>query len=434
MVRLSRNHQRLRRCFAAASVILPFAVQAAPEIDISGFGTLGTVISDQDFRYQRDIDDSGTFERDSLLGVQLDARFGDTWGLTLQGKFAPASDSDDDWEPSLAWAFLSWRPSNDLLLRAGKLRVPLMLYSANSDVGTTFDFARLPTEVYSLTPTADVVGLSFGWTWLTGQREWTLEGYGGSAHTDWRAYLRDGLPPYIEAGTYYEGVDVNIAGVVLTLRDQDHSFRVGLHRADVFQDSGDVTATYPWVTVAPGVGYYQVLPSIPGPGLPAVDAAINDVFTLGAEIALPRDFRLVGEYARRRITNVTVGADTHAAYLALLKAIGKWTPYVYLSGIRSESKPLDLYEAMNGNRLPGFIPGADFINATQRLGADQLYPYDQHSLAIGASYRLTPTSKLKAEWMHTRSGVASSFIEAPTGEDSGGREVNVFSLSYSLAF
>jgi hypothetical protein len=142
----------------------------------------------------------------------------------------------------------------------------------------------------------------------------------------------------------------------------------------------------------------------------------------------------MGEYARRTIANATLGADTHAAYLALLRPIDKWTPYLYVAGIRSDDEVLDLYESMNGNRVPDFIPTASLINASQRFGADWMIAYDQYTLALGTSYNLTRTSKIKAEIAHTRSGITSSFIDAPTGEDSGDREVNVFSLSYSFSF
>ncbi|NEV63860.1 hypothetical protein [Thiorhodococcus minor] len=190
------RHPRLIATATAALLALT-TLPAAAEInhDLSGFGALGGALSDQDFIYQRHIDDNGTLNRDSVIGIQLDTRLTDAWGLTLQAKAAPSLHSDNAWEPTLTWAFLSWRPTNDWLLRAGRLRLPLLLYSANNDVGVSFDFARLPTEAYSLTPTPDVNGLFFSKTWLTDAWEWTLEGYVRAAHTDWRFYARDGLEP-----------------------------------------------------------------------------------------------------------------------------------------------------------------------------------------------------------------------------------------------
>jgi hypothetical protein len=410
------------------------SLAAWPDCSVSGFGTLGGAISDQDVIYQRHIDDHGTLNRDSLAAIQLDTRLSDAWSLTLQAKAAPSERDDNAWDPTLTWAFLSWRPTNDLLWRLGKQRLPLMLYSANSDVGVTFDFARLPTEAYSILPTQDFIGLSLAKTWFEADREWTLEGYLGYVHTNWRYYLRDNLEPAFSAGTFYLGYDVNMAGLVLSGRGGEHTWRLGLHRAEASSDVGNMPERFPFVALAPGLGYYQILDAFPGPGVPMIEQYNIWVLTLGAEIALPHDLRLVGEYGRRRFTNATTGPDTSAGYLSLLKRIGRWTPYVYWSGIRTSGATLDFIARLNDTRLPGTIPSADLINASQRTGADLLSPYDQYSLALGTSYSLSPTSRIKAEWTHTRTGRLSTFVDAPPDEDSGGRQINVFSLSYSFTF
>ncbi|MBK1720855.1 hypothetical protein [Thiocystis violacea] len=428
-------HRRARSVGALLALSLG-AKPAGGEInyDLSGFGTLGGAISDQDFIYQRYIDDEGTINPDTLLGIQLDTKLNDAWGITLQVKGAPSNHSDTTWEPTLTWAFLSWRPTNDWLLRAGRLRLPLLLYSANNDVGATFDFARLPTEVYSVTPTPDVTGLSFSKTWLTDAREWTLEGYLGMAHTDWRFYLRDGFEPLLQAGSLYQGLDMALGGLVLSLRLDKSYWRLGIHHAAAQLDYGEVYTGYPYVEIAPGIGYYQTFEELPGPGVQTTGTVGINLLTLGTEIELPFQTRFVGEYVRRQFENADIGPDVNAGYLALLRPVGRLTPYVYWAGIRTTDDALNLFEATNGTRVPAYIPSADFINAAQIAGADFLAAQDQQSFAVGASYSPTPTSKIKAEWMHVRTGAVSSFVDAPAGEESGGRQLNVFSLSYSFMF
>lgn len=423
---------RLRVSWLCVLVLMTPGMVAAG-LELAGFGTVGGAISDQEVAYQRAITADGTLNRDSVIGFQLDGQLTSAWGLTIQVKAAPADDRENGWDPTLTWAFVSWRPTNDLLLRAGKLRMPLMLYSATSDVGTTYPFARLPVEVYSLAPVTDVIGLSFSWSWFSGDNEWTLDGYGGRTRVVRRFWIRDGLLPYYEPGPLYEETDVDLGGLVLTLHQGDDTWRLGLHRVEVIANAVDFPQTYPWVQLGPGIGYYQ-MPGMPGPGVPTVGALSNDILTLSADIGLPNDVRLIGEYARRRVTNATTGLDTQAGYLALLRPIEKWTPYVYVAGIRSDRKALDLYQALDRNQVPAVIPNAAVINAAQRLGADRLAPYDQYTLAIGTSYKVTPNSRVKVEWAHTRSGVAPTFIDVPAGEDSGDREVDVFSLSYSVVF
>src|SRR5574343_1142659 len=137
---------------ALLSFLLALATPAqAVDLPWSGFGTFGYAISDQSFNYQLFISDYGTFKRDTILGAQVDARFSQAWSATVQAKVAPSDHSDSQWQPSIAWAFISWRPSDDWLIRAGKIRLPMMLNTENSDVGPTYDFVRLPLEVYSIT-------------------------------------------------------------------------------------------------------------------------------------------------------------------------------------------------------------------------------------------------------------------------------------------
>jgi len=105
-----------------------------------------------------------------------------------------------------------------------------------------------------------------------------------------------------------------------------------------------------------------------------------------------------------------------------------------LLGLQLEAPITDAWSLTNSKRVPGSLPNADDINAIQTLRADLLGALDQQSLALGTAYRLSATSMLKAEWMQVRTGHVSSFLDAPAGEDSGGRQANVLSLSYSLAF
>ena len=188
--------------------LLPFLAALtlpAQAVDLtwSGFGTVGYAQSDQAFKYQRFINNNGDIKRDSILGGQLDARFSQQWSATVQAKLAPSDHSDTNWQASLAWAFLSWRPSDDWLIRAGKIRLPLMLNTENNDVGATFDFARLPQEVYSIAPTTDVVGFSISKTWMFDSYEWMLEGYTGQEKTYQRYYTRAMQPDGAGPGSWF---------------------------------------------------------------------------------------------------------------------------------------------------------------------------------------------------------------------------------------
>jgi hypothetical protein len=345
----------------------------------------------------------------------------------------PSTSSERDVDPILTWAFLSWRPTNDLLFRGGRLRVPFYLHSETTDIGETFDFARLPVEVYPVSTIANIDGLSGNKTWNFDVGELTLSGYVGELTNNVRQSPYN--QPPLSAPASYMQIDTKSYGLVLTFEHEDDIYRIGAH--DSFSrrhDRQGMEVTFPFVEIMPDVGYYQVSNDMPGPGVPKVNEVRTISYVVGADIGLGEGFRLVGEYVRRDVRNIITGPDSQGGYLALLKSFDDWTPYISMAHLQSMEKSLNLYRGLNGNTVPDMIPDADILNASQRATAASIDIYDQTTWAIGTSYRLTPTSKLKAEWAITKTGVASSFIDTPIGGDSGDKLINVFSFSYNVVF
>jgi hypothetical protein len=122
----------------------------AVDVAFTGFGNIGYAVSDGDFRYLRYIDNGGTFKADSLFGFQAEGRLNAKWGATVQAVASAPRTRDSGYEAKVRWAFLSYRPDNEWLFRAGRLRPPVLINTQNAEVGVTYDQARLPAEVYSL--------------------------------------------------------------------------------------------------------------------------------------------------------------------------------------------------------------------------------------------------------------------------------------------
>lgn len=388
----------------------------AVDLTWSGFGTVGVAVSDQPYKYQRFIDNQGTFKRDTVLGGQLDARLSPQWSATVQARLAPSDHSDSAWQAALTWAFLSWRPSDDWLIRAGKIRLPLMLNTENNDVGATFDYARLPQEVYSISPLTDLVGLGVSKTWFGESMEWIAEAYGGKVETNWRYYGREMTPDHSSPGSWFMTYNIRSTGLVLTARSLDNTFRIGAHRVEASRDGAKIGT--PIVNVG---GVYRF-------GVGGDDKVIIPLFTAAASVLFPANVRLSGEYARIKIDSSSEGLNRWGAYVSLSKRMGAWTPYVYYAKAKSTDAALAKYQAINSNVVP-----APFV-ASQKFMADIIVPYDQSTVALGTTYRLTPSSLVKAEWSQTNTGVASSLVDAPSGGDSADKTINVFSLSYNFTF
>ncbi|MBK6356531.1 MAG: hypothetical protein IPF44_07325 [Betaproteobacteria bacterium] len=358
--------------------VLAMPAQAV-DLTWSGFGTVGFAQSDQSYKYQRFIDDRGTFKRDTILGAQLDARLSPQWSATIQAKLAPSDHSDSAWQASLAWAFVSWRPSDDWLLRAGKIRLPLMLNTENHDVGATFDFARLPQEVYSISPLTDLVGLGVSKTWFGESMDWIAEAYAGKIETNWRYYGRATrwLPGTPEAGYQNSQRQERWSGI--------DGAKFGPHFPD---RRPSCCGSQRWRTIGHANTEYRL-----GPVLPCRqggdEKSVHSSPDAGASIQLPADIRLIGEYAWIKVDSSTSeGLDRWGAYLSLSKRIGDWTPYVYYAKAKSRDSALNKYQSINGNVLSGPFAG---LNPTQKFMADIIVPYDQSTMALGTSYRLTPS-------------------------------------------
>lgn len=398
---------------------------AGLDVRVSGFATLGHAVSDQSWRWQRFTDEGGTFWRDSIVGGQLDARLSPSWAATVQLTLAPSTRHEREWAVDAAWAFVSWRPDNDWLLRAGKQRVPIFLNAENRDVGQTYAFARLPAEVYAVSPTTDHTGLSVSRTWQSDSGELSADAYGGRAQISERSRSRD-------LGVMYLAVHSDLVGAALTWRSEALSWRLGLHHAvSQRKDGQPLPSSYPYVSPFPGFGYYQVSNAIlGGPGIGNTDKVVNTVINVGLDARVAPNWRVVTEIARNIQGRTDLGANTVGGYVAVLHTLGHLTPYVSLARLQTLGAPRKVSEAL----MASAGAGSDALSVAQRAAADAIPVYDQTSAGVGAAYALSPRSQLKGEWMHTRIGRRSAMADDPAEGTLSQTGVNVLSLSYSVVF
>jgi len=291
--------------------------------------------------------------------------------------------------------------------------------------------------MYSISPGNEFSGASFSKSWNFGNADLSIEGYWGATNVDGRFWIRDGMPQVQSAGPIFRTISLTGRGLILSYKKMENTVRFGIHRSVGRQPNGSpLVATYPFVELFPGVGYFQVDPSMPGPGVPTVDSISNTIATIGADVALGNEYRVIAEFARTYVNtpSAVIANASDRGYFAVSKRVGRWTPYVSYAFLRSDSRQLNLFESINKNTVSILIPGAALINASQRIGADSMLTYDQRSLAIGASYSLSATSKIKGELMHARIGRASSMVDGPPSSNIHHHRISVLSLSYSMVF
>lgn len=399
--------------FTMCSMMLLAAADVfAVDFSASAFGTLGGAISDNEITYQRYIDDSGTLMRDSLAGVQADAKFNDQWAATAQLVLAPATDEDGVLEPQLKWTLLSYRPANDWLIRAGRLSLGGLLNQQNMDVGVSYDMARLPSEVYLISSSYDYDGLSIAKTWNTAAYEITLDTSVGMQNRDYRSYYSAN-----EKAIFYPA-DITSGGFVLTATDYDRAmYRAGWHLSEI--DPEEPEGLLSQYTFQPlGGGFYTL-------GQPIFKSTTRvNTFFLGAKVPVG-SFLVTGEGTALVAQDFEAAPPTYAAYISLSRKLGNWTPY--LTYAQMWSTGLDTWREVRG-ATP--VPQFGVTRAAIDNSASAMAIYEQSSWMLGASYAITPKQKIKAEAMLTHVGERSAMFDGDIAHEN----VMVYSLSYNFAF
>ena len=388
---------------ALALLLAGSSAVAGPRLLLSGFGTLGyAVLDDPDAEYRTGraadgADDSGSFEVDSRLGLQLDIEAAERFSATLQG-IAREGDEGDP-EAQLEWAFLRWLPIDSVTLRAGRLALPVYALSDYREVGYANTLLRPPEDVYSQVPFRSIDGIDasvyteFGETLLdvqvyAGQIDRSLALFGGVD-----IEVRDAL-----------GVIVAAERGPFRLRLSHVSTRFGVDSPALRQVHDGIVRAAPLVPVLADLER---------------DFAGRPERTRFGAIGLSLDLEQVfvdAEYTRRRVDSWVPDAD--AWYVSVGTRIGRFTPYAFASAADS------IEERRRGVDLPsiGELP------LLERAIDDAFGGADQATQGVGLRWDFFPDVALKLQLERVSSkpndvGISldrGGPTEAPPSPGSGG--------------
>ena len=408
---------------AVASLLSCSKIVSAVDLQITGFGTAGYAQAfEHDLAYLRYIDYDGTLKADTLIGAQVEVQINPQWSATLQAVASAPRTRDDGVEAKVRWAFVSFRPANDWLIRLGRVRPPVFLNTQNAEVGVTYDSARLPAEVYTLSPIYDVDGAAFTKTWTPANAELNLDGYHGKADVKYRAHYQ------VDPPARFFPERITATGLVLTYSVGGVLLRGGAHYAELkATGSEQFPQTYTPTTIPapPPTGGTLYLPT----GLK--DEVDTRLFTLGVDWRAD-PWRVTAEYGKRKTPDSNVLVNDQSAYVTVARRLRAWTPYLTYARMLSKPETRKIYQDVYNTPVPLAVQTAPpFLPANfhRQLG-DGASVYDQYSIMLGTSYSFSPTSKLKLEWMRTKVGLVSSLVDGEAHD----RSFNVLSVSYSVAF
>lgn len=149
---------------------LCFSPWASSDVNVSGFGTIGLVVTDSDeFGYRTDFSRlGGVFSGDldlaqsSNFGVQLDVIANPNFDAVVQVIYRDQQDYDLD--AALNLAFVRYAPSPNWSVRAGRTALDLFLLTEFRDIGFAYPWAHVPTEIYGVVPHRHLDGLDLSYS------------------------------------------------------------------------------------------------------------------------------------------------------------------------------------------------------------------------------------------------------------------------------
>lgn len=334
-------------CLAAAPA---FALDQG-EYRFNGFGTLGMTYlgGEEDGRsygIQGQTTDSWRGDELSKLGGQFQYGLTDQFDVTAQ---VIAKAEQDSWKANLEWLYLSHQTTDRLVLRAGRLRNPVYMYSETLDVGFTYPWIRLPDEIYHQVQISSYEGADFIYTMPLSYGSVSVQANAG------QALNRD----YFFYDTMLEMDYKKIAGGSVTLATNDYgSLRLSYSEADLtlgtlltgqkgkFTSLGYQYDNGTWLTaneatrlvvegpVATKDAFYlmggrrfgELMPHLTYAQLDEQDAGRQTSWTAGLNYSLLPNVTLKGEYKRVDTKNGGRGvfvkdvaeytADVRAAFIA----------------------------------------------------------------------------------------------------------------------
>lgn len=166
------------------------AFELSDTIRIDGFATVGasTVLEEaQEFRaytFQRDGVRRGeiNLQNNTLMGLQGEVQATDALSATVQGVLL--NTAENVYELKADWAYLSYVIDQDLVLRAGKFRLPLFNSSELTYVGYARSWVRPALPFYGVAGLSHYTGGNLRYTLQDERVQWGFEAGFGVGHEE----------------------------------------------------------------------------------------------------------------------------------------------------------------------------------------------------------------------------------------------------------
>ncbi len=380
---------------------------------ISGFGTLGlTWGGKKNYGIQKEHIHSPqhgnvSILTDSVFGLQLDFNIAKNLDATIQ---AVAEDRiRQDFNNIVDWAYLSYKPTSNSVIRAGRMGVDLFMLSEYRNVGYAYLWTHPVIEFYKPVSLSHYEGFDFRYSRRINPGYFEFKVFGGQTGSD------------IDVGSGELNLRMRpFVGFNTSLEDNDWKIRL------------TYSTTNTAFIKSPANPFVNALNRVPQTAWPQA-AALHDrlkgvntqthYFSVGFSYD-KHNWVVQSEFAL--IASRWVSVDMTNGYLSAGRRVGPVTFYTVGSYARSSSHPrVDQNQIFSADLL-------DLATVTQNL-LNALH-IDQNTVSVGLRWDFHPKAALKAQWDHTwtrKHGGGLLELKKPLDHDI---TLNTFSANLNFVF
>ncbi|WP_052480889.1 hypothetical protein [Gilvimarinus agarilyticus] len=349
----------------------------------NGFLSLAYGVASNDGGYAG-YTEEGTFNNESLFGLQGAFTLTDNTEVTMQ----LVGRGREDWDPGIEWAYISHQFTPAFTMRAGKMRLPLFMYSDSLEVGYAQPWIRPPVEVYGAVPVTSYTGVDGLYDISLDNSTLSLQGFVGES--DETISL---------AGGQVARLAVNdLVGGSATWTDFIWTLRANLAQAEITTGGDKLDTTFM------GVGF-----------------SYND-----------GTWQVISELTSLEIDGPT--ADTESGYITLARTFGAFSPYATFSMTEStddDERPL--------TRLGAFAalttPGSPYYGDVSVLSGSEIANLERKAYSLGVRWDVMSNVAVKfdvtrtSDFGNTGGGLDGNFAPTIAYDDA-----DVYSIKIDSAF
>ena len=198
------------------------------ELEFSGYArVIGGYLDEKNVEF-KGYEDSIKFSPSSLIGFQGEYQFDDKWSATAQVLLRSNNTTASD-NSGLEWLYLTYRPTDNIQIKLGKLRTPFFTMSDFSDVGFAYPWINPPQQVYDTYLFKTFNGIDAVYKFGAENFDVSFEGYYGEESGD------------IGIGALRTGFEVdNLLGFIGKINIENLEFRVSRYNGNIKLDIDEI--------------------------------------------------------------------------------------------------------------------------------------------------------------------------------------------------